>query len=94
MNFNKKLAFELLKDIANEYPEGVNTSLKQSEAFGSPTNPNALKKQKAYVEYLIQEGLVIKCDKSLRRTVTNKAINLLTDGMDMETWIKKNHSLN
>lgn len=89
MKIDKEVAFKLLKDLENEYPFAINAKTRLSEAFGKIYNQESINQQIAYCNYLEEEGLVKQSETTSKVTLTSKAINLLTDGIDMETYIKR-----
>lgn len=89
MKIDKEVAFKLLQELENEYPKTINTNARLSSIFATNETHSAIDQQKAYIVYLKGEELIQKLEGKVGYTLTSKAINLLTDGIDMETYIKK-----
>lgn len=88
MKIDKNYAFEILKKLELHFPKSINLKVPNG-MFGN--NPRLTDEDRnkidAHIEYLVDEELIRISSGSYK--LTSKAINLLTDGTDMETWIKK-----
>ncbi|CAI3953864.1 unnamed protein product [Commensalibacter communis] len=95
MKIDKNYAFELLQKLEEIYPEAL--YIYTLSKIENPVKPTPIKnhkttkmlKNEAHIKYLCGEDLVKTFGNSDHVILTSKAINLLTDGIDMESWIKK-----
>lgn len=95
MKIDKNYAYEILQKMEEIYPETLyiyTLSKIENPAKATPIKSHKtieMIKNEAHIKYLCGEELVQTFGNSNHVILTSKAINLLTDGLDMENWIKK-----